>query len=72
MTPTMLRQLWAVIEATQAQILLKLDDASLVDWLLSQLKNQRSLDRQEADILNHYLQTRLNLIRELALERYSS
>lgn len=72
MTPTMLRQLWAVIEATQAQILLKLDDASLVDWLLSQLKNQRSLNRQEADILDGYLRTRLNLIRELALERYSS
>lgn len=72
MTPTMLRQLWSVIEATQAQILLKLDDATLVQWLLKQLTNQRSLDRHEANILNDYLYSKLTLIRELASERQSA
>lgn len=72
MTPTMLRQLWSVIEATQAQMLLKLDDASLVQWLLKQLTNQRSLDRNEANILNDYLYSKLTLIRELASERQSA
>lgn len=72
MTPTLLRQLWSLIEATQAHILLKLDDASLVQWLLKQLNKERSLNHQETDILNEYLYSRLTLIRDLALERQSS
>ena len=68
MTPTLLRQLWSVIEATQAQILLKLDDPSLVQWLLKQLKSERSLDNNETNILNEYLYSKLTLIRDLALE----
>ncbi|MCL1471674.1 hypothetical protein [Argonema antarcticum] len=72
MTPTMLRQLWSVIETTQAQILLKLDDATLVQWLLKQLKNQRSLDHHETNLLNDYLNSKLTLIRDLALERQST
>jgi len=68
----MLRQLWSVIETTQAQILLKLDDASLVQWLLKQLKNQRSLDNHETNLLNDYLYSKLSLIRDLALERQST
>lgn len=72
MTPTMLRQLWSVIEATQAQILLKLDDASLVQWLLKQVKNERSLDNNETNILHEYIYSKLSLIRDLALERQSA
>ena len=72
MTPTLLRQLWSVIEATQAQILLKLDDPSLVQWLLKQLKSERSLDNNETNILNEYLYSKLTLIRDLALERQST
>ena len=38
MTPIMLRQLWTLIETTQANILLTLDDSSLIQWLLRQLR----------------------------------
>jgi hypothetical protein len=69
MTPTMMRQLWSVVEATQASLLLKLDDATLVDWLLRQLSNQRSLDHNETNIMSNYLYSRLSLIRDLAQER---
>lgn len=72
MTPTMLRQVWSVVETTQANILLKLDDASLVEWLLKQLKSQRSLDHHETDILNNYLYSKLSLIRDLAQERQAT
>ncbi len=72
MTPTMLRQLWSVIETTQANIILKLDDASLAQWLLKQVKNQRALDRDETNILNDYIYSKLTLIRDLALERQST
>ena len=37
MTPSMLRQLWSIVETTQAHFLLKMDDASLIHWLLNQL-----------------------------------
>lgn len=69
MTPTMLRQLWSVIETTQSQVLLRLDDASLVDWLVKQVKSERSLNHDEADTVSNYLYSRLNLIRDLAEER---
>lgn len=69
MTPTILRQLWSVVETTQAHTLLKLDDDSLVQWLLKQTKNQASLDGDETNILTNYIESRLTLIRDLAQER---
>lgn len=72
MTPTMLRQLWTLVEATQTNMLLRLDDASLVQWLLKQLKQEQSLDGKEADILSMYIQSKLSLIRDLAQERQSA
>jgi len=71
MTPTMLRQLWTVIETTQANMLLKLDDANLVQSLLKQIKQQRSLNSDEANIMSDYLHSKLSLIRDLAQERQS-
>jgi len=69
MTPTILRQLWSVVETTQSNTLLKLDDASLVQWLLKQTKNKASLDQNEIHTLSNYIYSRLNLIRDLAQER---
>lgn len=69
MTPIMLRQLWALIETTQANVLLTLDDSNLVQWLLRQLRQERSLDNQEAYVLKDYIHSRLTLIRDLAQAR---
>lgn len=69
MTPTMLRQLWSLIETTQSNLLLKLDDPSLVQWLLKQFKQQRALNHEETNILSDYLNNRLSLIREMAEQR---
>lgn len=69
MTPLMLRQLWSLIEQTQASLLLSLDDSSLVHWLMKALGAERSFDRQEADILRSYISSRLTLIRDLAQQR---
>lgn len=69
MTPTLLRQLWALVEQTQSQILLDLDDPSLVQWLLRHLGAERSLDRVESAHLHTYIYSRLCLIRDLAQER---
>jgi len=69
MTPTMLRQLWSLIEKTQANFLLKLDDTSLVDWLLKQLELQQALNPEEVHILSDYLNNRLSLIRDIAQQQ---
>ncbi|OCQ91996.1 hypothetical protein BCD67_21510 [Oscillatoriales cyanobacterium USR001] len=69
MTPTMLRQLWSLVEATQANILVTLDDDTLAQWLLKQFKMNSSIDCSEAELVNEYIQSRLSLIRDLAAER---
>ncbi|MDB9447480.1 hypothetical protein NWP22_08905 [Anabaenopsis tanganyikae CS-531] len=69
MTPKILRQLWSVVENSQTRILLQMDDASLVQWLVKQTTKQALLDPQEADYLSDYIQSRLNLIRDIAYER---
>lgn len=69
MSPFMLRQLWSVVETTQSNVLLNLDDTSLVQWLLKQLINQRSLNHEEAVIFGTYIRSRLPLIRDLARSR---
>lgn len=69
MTPSMLRQLWSLVENTQANILLSFDDSSLIDWLLTQLNKQKSLNHQESDLFTTYIRTRIALIRELAQQR---
>ncbi|MBD2570631.1 hypothetical protein [Anabaena lutea] len=72
MTPTIMRQLWSIVEAAQAVTLLQLDDATLVQWLVKQTTKQASLDPNETDYLCDYIQARLSLIRDLAYEREQS
>ena len=71
MTPTSLRHLWSVVETAQTNTLLLLDDASLVQWLVKQIKANASLDRDETHILSDYIHSRLTLIRDLAQDRQS-
>jgi len=69
MNPRLLRQFWSLVETTQSNILLGLDDASLIQWLLGQLQQQRSLNSDETDILNDYANSKLTLIRDIAQNR---
>ena len=69
MNPTILRQIWALVEATQANYLLNLDDAHLVQSLLRQFHTQQPLNSEEANQLSSYLYSRLSLIRDLAYDR---
>ncbi len=69
MTPFLLRQLWSTVENTQATLLLRLDDAALVQCLMRQLGPQTLGDRTQADALQDYIASRLSLIRDLAQQR---
>lgn len=69
MTPSLLRQLWSLVETTQTQLLLNLDDDSLAQWLMRQLGSQQALNYAEKDVINDYIQSHLPLIRDLAQSR---
>lgn len=71
MTPTMLRQLWSLVEKTQASTLVTLDDASLVQCLLKQFNKEASINGNEADLLTDYIGSRISLIRDMAEARLS-
>lgn len=66
MSPAMMRQFWALIDGIQSSIPTSLDDNSLEQWLLRQLRSERLLDHRETDLLSDYIHNRLPLIREFA------
>ncbi|BAU10526.1 hypothetical protein LEP3755_10100 [Leptolyngbya sp. NIES-3755] len=69
MNPSLLRQVWAVVESTQATYLLNLDDAHLVQAVLGQFQTYPPLNSEETTQLSNYLYSRLALIRDLASDR---
>lgn len=66
-----MHQLWAVIESTQVNTLLQLDDLALVQWLLKQFTAQQAISEPEISSLNTYINSRLPLIRDIAQEKKS-
>lgn len=69
MTPAMLRKLWSLVEATQASLLINLDDADLAQLLLKRLQMESQINSKEKDLLTNYIQQRSALIRDLAEAR---
>lgn len=61
-----LRKLWSVVEETQAPVILKLNDADLIQQLLCQLQNKYALSPEEMQTIYRYLSDRLILIRDMA------
>ena len=68
-TPIRLRQLWTLVESSQASTLIRLDDVSLAEWLLRQFRLCQILDSAESIVMDAYIQTKLPLIRDLASQR---
>jgi hypothetical protein len=66
MTPDAIHELWSLVESTQTNVLLNLDDTSLVRWLIKHLK-QKGI--QDTVACNAYISSRLPLIRDLASNR---
>lgn len=69
MTPYMLRQLWTVVDQTQTNLLLTLDESTLSTSLIRQLSENYLLSSQEADAFDHYIRSKMPLIRDLAQAR---
>ena len=69
MTPALLRHIWQLVEQANPQVLLRLDDSSLVRWVVQQLAAQQNLSPQQAAVVNDYIARRVALIRDLASQR---
>ncbi|MEM7553704.1 MAG: hypothetical protein AAF378_06325 [Cyanobacteria bacterium P01_A01_bin.84] len=68
---SILRQLWSAIEATQAKKLLEFSDKELVEQLIAQLQETKSLTQEDFTTMKSYIRSRLPLIRDLALDRHT-
>ena len=66
MTPDAIHELWSLVESTQTNVLLSLDDTSLVKWLIKRLQKKGVHDTAAC---NSYISSRLPLIRDLASDR---
>jgi hypothetical protein len=69
MTPSMLRQIWAIVEHSHSSTLLSLDDQSLVNWLVQQVEEEKPLNPFESEICSGYIRSKLSLIRDVAHSR---
>lgn len=68
MSPTMMRQFWALLDGIRSSMPLSLDDTSLEQWLVRQLRSEHALNICETAVVSDYIHQRLPLIRELAQE----
>lgn len=66
MTPAIIRLFWDSVSQAQPNLLLNLDDAGLMSWLVDQVKNRSDLDSHQQNDLSRYIRERLLLIREMA------
>ena len=64
-----LRQIWSLIDETHTSTLLSLDETDLVNYLLRQLQNTKTINLEEISLVRDYLDDKITLIRDLADSR---
>lgn len=69
MNPQLLRHLWSLVDRSQNSHLLALDDNSLAHWLVDQFTGQQIINQAETVQLDHYIRSKIPLIRDLAQGR---
>lgn len=69
MNSSILRQLWSVVEETQANIILSFGDTELVQQLVAQIELRGLLNNEEVGTVSAYVSSRLLLIRDMARAR---
>ena len=60
-----LRKFWTFMEKSSCKNILMLNDAELVNKLISQFENEYSLSKQESYLMRDYITSRTLLIRDL-------
>lgn len=66
-SPARLHELWKTIDRTPASAIAHLDDTDLINWLTEQFDRTGTVPTKELNILKQYIESRLQLIRDLTL-----
>ncbi len=66
MNPSVLHQLWTVIEETEPRRLLRLQGAALTEWLITEMQVQQFLTHKEIEVTRNYISTRQIMIHDIA------
>lgn len=66
-SPAILHELWKTIDKAPASEIANLGDVDLVNWLTEEFDRDRAVPSKELNILKKYLESRLQLIRDLTL-----
>lgn len=69
LNPLRLRQIWTIVESSQASMLVRLDDPGLEKWLMRQFSKDATMSVMESQAVNHYIHSKLPLIREMAEQK---
>jgi hypothetical protein len=69
LNPLRLRQIWTIVESSQASMLVRLDDPGLEKWLMRQVSKDVTLSMVESQAANYYIHSKLPLIREMAAQK---
>lgn len=69
MSPSLLHDLWQLIEEVPNHSLTRLDDSRLASWLLEQLERRFRLKEEDRKNIEKYLDTHMLLVREMAESR---
>ncbi len=64
--PNTIKQLWSNIEKIEAHRILSLNNAELIEKLLSQFQDHKDLSVEEIKGSPHYIEQRIAFIRDLA------
>ena len=67
--PLRLRQIWTLVESSQASLLVRLDDPDLEQWLMRQFTKDQTLSPSESQAMTHYVNSKLPLIRDMAEQK---
>ncbi len=67
--PLRLRQIWTLVESSQASLLVRLDDPDLEQWLMRQFTKDQTLSPIESQAITHYVHSKLPLIRDMAEQK---
>jgi hypothetical protein len=66
MKPALIHQVWECIDCAETQLLLKMDNPELIEWLYKCLLHQQYLSPAEEVEIRSYLHDKVSLIRDLA------
>ena len=69
--PLVLRLIWTIIEDIPSQHLIALSNTALIETLIQQLSNYEQFNKSEISFVSNYLESRIKLIKDTAVSRYS-